>query len=139
MEYISNQLETSVKTIYAQAGISSNSNITNSVKIQPKDDGLLLYTNDYIKFIISGRRKFARKIPISILIRLIKKSGFRAKPGQSINNMAFAIQTSIYKNGIRGKQGIEDRTIEISENIIISSIQKLFSIEVDGNNNISIK
>lgn len=74
--------------------------------------GLSVFVEDYAKYVISGRRPFARKVPISALIGWIKLKGvgsgrdsrgrFAGRPAD-INRLAWAIQASIYKNGIKGR------------------------------------
>lgn len=61
--------------------------------------------NDYYKYVGAKiqRRKGAKKIPIRVVLQMIKKYNIRPRGNQTVNSLAFAIQTAIYKNGIIGK------------------------------------
>jgi hypothetical protein len=61
-----------------------------------------MYVNDYYQFVSKGRKAKARKIPIQALVRFIKKNNINDSK-KTTNQIAFAMQTSIYKSGIRGK------------------------------------
>lgn len=97
--------------------------------------GLSVFVQDYAKYVISGRRPFAKKVPIAALVEWIKIKGvgegnlprasIRTRNAQgrlvrrrtadgrfidrnaitalSINKLAWAIQASIYRNGIKGR------------------------------------
>jgi hypothetical protein len=59
-------------------------------------------------YISTGRKPGGRKIPIRYLLDFIKKNNLkgRVKSGQkamSDTQLAFAIQTTIWKRGVRGK------------------------------------
>lgn len=81
-------------------GLEANSDLVKSVAFIEKDNGLQLVANDYYTYVSTGRRPKARKVPVEDLIIWIKSKGIGAG---NINGLAFAIQQSIYKNGIRGK------------------------------------
>lgn len=70
---------------------------------------------DYLQWLDTGRRPGAKKIPIAALLLFIKQRGIgqvRGKGGRfgartdSANSLAFAIQTAIFKNGIKGRHVI---------------------------------
>ena len=75
--------------------------------------GLILFAEDYAEYLDRGRKAFARKVPISALIRFIKKRNLQAKirgrGGRflSVNSIAFMIQNSIYRHGINGRNFIQ--------------------------------
>lgn len=86
----------------------ADSDLKKSVEVRPKGgDSLQVWFNDYGRYVISGRKKFARKVPIDALIKFIKKNGIRGRNAKgrfiSVNSLAFAIQNAIYKNGIKGR------------------------------------
>lgn len=56
---------------------------------------IYVMVNDYIDYIESGRKPFARKVPIKELRKWASKKGIG-----SDNKTLYAIQQSIYKNGI---------------------------------------
>jgi len=103
----------------------ATSNLYNSIKgkiIQTPDGPMAeIEYADYFKYVNEGRRPERKKVPISVLLNWIKIRGvrFRSEKGRfkkgSNLNMAFAIQTNIYKYGIKpaniydkGLDGIED-------------------------------
>lgn len=73
---------------------------------------LELYAADYAEFVDRGRKALTKKVPIAALISFVKKRNlqqkFRTSKGRfkSINQIAFMIQTSIYKKGITGRNFI---------------------------------
>jgi hypothetical protein len=76
-----------------------------SVDVQNGDPTLVLSYIDYFENVNLGRRAERRKVPVSALVEWIKIRGIqgRNKKGQFIPrlSLAFAIQTNIYKFGIR--------------------------------------
>lgn len=81
---------------------------------------LLLYAADYAFYLDQGRYSAAqkpgiKKVPIAALLEFIKRRRIRGrkKTGKgrgrfiTANQLAFAIQNSIYKNGIRGRNFIQ--------------------------------
>ena len=88
---------------------------------------LTLYALDYLQWVDSGRKPFAKKVPLSAIIQFIKDRGLRYRDkasgkfarsrvrlkgrdgtaGQSVNKLAFLIQNAVYKNGIRARPVIE--------------------------------
>ncbi len=77
-----------------------------------KKDSFIMLVNDYYQWVDTGRRPRARKIPIEDLIPWVKKEIGSAGAVQ----MAWRIQQSIYKNGIKGKfysEPLVDVTSEI--------------------------
>jgi hypothetical protein len=74
--------------------------------------GLRIVALDYLQWLDTGRRPGAKKIPISALLQFIKNRGIgqvRGKGGRfgkrtiSANSLAWAIQISIFKHGIKGR------------------------------------
>lgn len=91
----------------AQTGVNTSSDLAKSVKYVITKDGIKLMVAEYYPFVSEGhvvkRRALISKVPISALIPWIKKRGLVPKAGKTINQLAFAIQTAIYKRGISGK------------------------------------
>ena len=92
----------------------------------------VLYYADYFKYVNEGRRPERKRVPLSALLQWIKIRGIKpknykgrgrpSKKGQL--NMAFAIQTNIYKYGIKpaniydkGLDGIEDLFDDFPNNL----------------------
>lgn len=90
------------------------------------NSALQLYAKDYAVYLDAGRKKFAKKVPISALLLFIKQRGIgqaRGKGGRygkrsiSANQLAFMIQNAIYKNGIRGRHFIQP-AFDVGQNLV---------------------
>jgi hemerythrin-like domain-containing protein len=105
-----------VQSTWFGAGIEKNSDLIKSIKIDySNSDEIIIYANSYAENIQKGRKKFAKKIPINFLIEFVKKNG---KSVKNVNSVAYAIQNSIYKNGISGKNiinGLEKPLVKTVE------------------------
>ena len=84
---------------------------------------LELFALDYLQWVDSGRKPFAKKVPLSAILQFIRDRGLRYRdkttgkftrsrvrlkarqgsPAQSVNKLAFLIQNAIYRNGIRAR------------------------------------
>ncbi len=91
---------------------------------------LLINMEDYGKFVNTGRKRGAAKVPIDALVEWIKQKGIETN-NKKVLGMAFAIQKTIQKEGIptrnsrkRGKR-IEfvNDTLERIDSIILSMIE----------------
>ena len=112
------------------------SDVSASVEWQYRENIFVLIANDYFRYIDSGRKPKARKVPVEALIKWIKKKGITPRGGQSVNSLAFAIQQSIYKVGIKARKFIDPvigLTIEtLSEELAVSlSVQIATAIADD--------
>jgi hypothetical protein len=90
-----------------KSGVKANSDLAKSVKYYVTKDGIQMEVAAYYPYVSSGRRPNIRRVPIKDLIPWIKQYGIRPRNGQTINQLAFAIQTSIYKRGIKGKNYVD--------------------------------
>jgi hypothetical protein len=90
-------------------------------------NSLTLYALDYLKWVDSGRKPFAKKVPLAAILQFIKDRNLKLRdkttgrfarrrvqlkarenrPAQSVNQLAFMIQNAIYKNGIRARPVIK--------------------------------
>ncbi len=118
-------------------GVANDSELVKSVQFIPKNSGLQLLANDYYEYLSTGRRAGARKVPINDLIDWIKKKGIA---GANVNAVAWRIQQSIYRNGIRGKfysnpveQNVADmaseQLAEILSEVIADEMVMAFELE----------
>jgi hypothetical protein len=89
---------------------------------------------DYLKYLDGGRRAGARKIPVQIILRWIKKKKIRPRnaKGQfksmTLNQLAFVIQRSIFNIGIRPRNILKKSFQQIDElykNNVESGIQEI--------------
>lgn len=69
-----------------------------------------LFYNDYLDYIESGRKPFARKVPVDALVRWAKRKGI---PDDS--STIYAIRESIYQKGIKARPIIEHFERELDE------------------------
>ena len=103
------ELIETTRAVLISKGVESNSDLVKSVDYKDEGDGAFtLLVNDYYEFVSKGRKPRARKVPISALIDFIKQNRIRPNRGQSINQLAYAIQTSIFKSGIKPKKFVDD-------------------------------
>ena len=100
---LSEQLAVAVKAILINKGVKMNADILKSVEFKGSNDMVQFMVNDYLEALSTGRKAGVRKIPIKYLLEFIKKNIIQGKQSQSPNSVAYAIQTSIYKQGIIGK------------------------------------
>lgn len=99
-----------------RSGIKSGSNLAKSSTFVETENGLALEANYYFTYRSEGRKRGVKKVPIRALIDYIKRYGIVPRAGQSINQLAFAIQTAIYKRGIQ-PLGYLERIMEASADV----------------------
>lgn len=138
---IMKDIKKAIQLLLINLGIDEKSNVVKTIEVLNTDkNGLSVYVQDYLKFIISGRKKFARKIPLAVIIRIIKRSkgtqGITRKKGISINKLAFMIQESIYRNGIKGigkgkRNNLYEAIEDLTQKVITQDIERLFKIEAN--------
>ena len=95
-----------VQQVLVQKGVKKNADLVNSVDWDYGRNQMLMYVNDYYYYVSKGRKPRAKKIPINALISFIKKNNISSTK-YSTNELAWAMQSSIYKAGIKGKNFIE--------------------------------
>lgn len=79
---------------------------------------------EYTKYIESGRKRRAKKVPISIILKQLKRKNVTPS-----NSLAFAIQNSIYKKGIIARPFI-DRAVKEAQNAITVDIQDYMDVTI---------
>ena len=80
-----------------------NSEMFKSIEWTYRNDAFMLIANDYFQWVNSGRRPRARKVPVTALLKWMKKKNIVPQKGQTYNQVAFAIQNAIYKQGIKSR------------------------------------
>jgi hypothetical protein len=111
MEMITNlmqELQKITVMTLTQSGVKPNSLLAKSIQYVTTKDGVQMLAASYYPYVSGGRKARMRRVPIADLIPWIKQYGITPRFGQTINQLAFAIQTSIYKRGIRAKN-FEDK------------------------------
>lgn len=84
-----------------------NTDLIDSIEWVYRDDAFILLANNYFQNVNYGRRPMVKKIPIEALLKWIRKKNIRPREGHTINSMAYVIQNSIYKSGIRARKFID--------------------------------
>lgn len=111
-------------------GVESNSDLVKSVEFIQTNSGLQLLANDYYQYVSTGRRPRARKVPIEDLIPWIKK--YNVGSG-NINSIAWAIQQSIYKKGLKGKSfsdPVEQNVADLSADMLADELATVIADEM---------
>lgn len=89
-------------------GISVDSDLINSFEFDVvQNKKLVIKANDYYNYVDKGRRPGTDKVPIRPLIRWMRKYRVRPSANQTYTQLAYAIQQSIYKSGIKGKNYLD--------------------------------
>lgn len=93
----------------------ASGSLRDSIQAVATNDGILVFMNDYGKWVQSGR-KAGKYVPIKPLEEWIKRRGinFKSKFGKTLTTrqMAYAISTNIAKYGIPSDPGWMDVAIE---------------------------
>ena len=113
------ELQSIVQKILIDKGVDKNSDLVQSVEFTTKNsrDSLFMYVNDYYAFVSQGRKSKTKKIPIQALISWIKGKRI-SSTRYSTSQLAYIIQNSIYKAGIRGKN-----FIQLVENTVANDVE----------------
>ena len=129
------ELELATEKILAQYKLY-DSDLSRSIEYTYKDNIFVMLANDYFQYVARGRQPKARKVPVEELIKWMKKKGIAPKKGD-YNATAFAIQQTIYKNGLKPRPFVnpiiaadleiisEDIALELSENIALTIATQL--------------
>jgi hypothetical protein len=131
--------------------------ISYSVETDKNGDSTIVISYlDYFNYVNRGRRKLAKRVPLDALLAWMKMRGitrFRDEKGRfkkgKMKSLAFAIQTNIYKFGIRptniydsGIDDMEDYFNDFPNNLppeLRGETQEFFrSLEEDINNFIDL-
>jgi len=111
-------------------GVDSNSKLLSTIEFIEKDNGLQLLANDYFQYVSTGRKPKARKVPIEDLILWIKSKGIGSG---KINNIAWAIQKTIFENGIKGKNyldPVEENVADLSSEQLVELLSEVIANEM---------
>lgn len=128
LKEINNELLSGTKVIMDLYGLG-DSDLEKSLEWLYKDDVFVLLANDYFKWLNTGRKPRARKVPIEPLIKWMKKKNIQPRGNQTYNSLAFAIQNGIYKNGIKARKFV-DPIVEFSLDAISEFIVVNFSVSI---------
>lgn len=106
-----------------------DSKLIDSIEWRYKDEVFTLLANDYFTYVVTGRRPKARKVPIRPLIDWLRRKNIKPAYGQTYNTLAFAIQNSIYKSGINGKDLVSP-IINVTSDILAEYIAEDLSVSI---------
>lgn len=104
-----------------------------NTKVDFDTDGIRIELPKYAQQLDAGRKARVEKIPIQSLIAWIKryrinarnsKGKFVKRPAGSINSLAYALQTNIYKNGIKARPFIQ-ASIQYGEQVLSDAIDQI--------------
>lgn len=116
----------------------ADSDLEKSIEANLRPDGFDIVANFYARFVISGRRPGARRVPVEALLKWIKNRGISGRDarGRFISqiSLAFAIQNSIYKNGIRGRDFLTpafEAALPEAEAILADAFQREMLLVLD--------
>jgi len=115
------------------------SGIVQATKVEFTVDGVYIDVPEHAQYLNNGRKAGTKKVPISALITWLKryrvisrdkKTGkYQKSSDGSINSAAFAIQQSIYKNGIKARPFLE-ATLDFAEELISEMIDEIMIPEI---------
>ena len=97
-----------------------NSTLIKTLKVVVVSDELQVIAKDYIEYLDKGRKPFTKKVPITAILKWLRKVGLPAN-----NKTAYRIQTSIYKKGLRGRNFLDKAFKDLNKNIDILAEQAL--------------
>lgn len=126
LQYIATELKLELQELLMKKGkLKSSGGLVKSIDFKIDNSTLSLIAEDYFNYYANGRRAGARKVPISALLKWIKRYKIkgRGKNGQFVsdNSLAFAIQNSIYRKGVKSKgwvYGWLDDAAKLTEDLI---------------------
>lgn len=116
-------------------GLDNKSNLYNSVQVAYTSfPEIKVESLDYLKYLDRGRRAGGKKIPVQIILKWIKRKRIRPRnaKGQfksmTLNQLAYVIQRSIFRIGIRPRNILNNAFKQIDElynNDVVSGIQEI--------------
>lgn len=104
------------------------SDLYKSIEFVYKNDVFVLLANDYFQAVAEGRRRHARLVPVEDLIKWMKKKGIAPRNG-TYNTVAYLIQQSIYRNGIKARPFVNP-IIDTTTDIISEDLATTLSEEI---------
>lgn len=117
---------------------SNTGKLIESLDYKVANNVVEVFMNDYGRYVNTGRKRGAKKVPISALVEWIKQRGIASNNKKAIG-IAFAIQKTIEKQGSpttnsrkKGKRvEFVDDTIERIEGIIEQRVADLYEKEIE--------
>ena len=102
-----------IKIILTKTGLTNDSSLVQSVNIVRDVNGLLVQMNDYAFYLDRGRKSKRQQpsikaVPYNVILRWVIKNKIHLKFNKSARQVAFVIQKSILKKGIRPRNFLND-------------------------------
>lgn len=110
----------------------STSELAKGLKVEVEDDELSLFVADYAAYIEGGRKALARRVPINVILTWIKQKGISSGHYSTLS-LAFAIQTSIYKHGLKPRPFVApalDRIEQLTEDAVTDLLNDAFDVAI---------
>lgn len=106
-------LERAIKVVLRKVDLD-NSNLAKQISITYANDQVIVSAPKYIINLDRGRKKGSKRPPIKDIIEWIKDKNIKAN-GVTIEQLAFAVATSIGTEGIKGLHFIDDISRAVSK------------------------
>lgn len=126
LEHIGKILVTSFRAELSRIRLG-NSDLAKTLDYQVDNDSVTLLMAEYGIYVDKGRKAGGRKVPIKNLVQWIKEKNIGS--GNTIQ-LAYRIQTAIWKTGIKGRPFITQAT-NSAELIIDKEVEKWLEEEID--------
>jgi hypothetical protein len=121
-------LESEIKAELVRQGHVATGKLRDQIKVALEGNTIVGAANEafYAKYVDWGRRPGGKRVPIGALVAWIQIRGFAQ--GNNAVKMAWAIQYSIWKNGIptnkdEGKTKFVTRTLERGKDKILTDVR----------------
>lgn len=114
-----------------QSGVKANSDLAKSVNWVVAENGIKMQVASYYPYVSGGRKASIRKVPVKDLLVWIKKYNIKPRQGQTLNQLAFAIQTSIYKKGIKAKNYVDKVEIGVADYTAMALADEMAEVVAD--------
>ena len=131
IEGLMKQLKDITVMTLKKSGVKENSNLAKSIQYVTNKDGVQMLAASYYPYVSAGRKANIKRVPIADLIQWIKQYNIRPRPGQTINQLAYAIQQSIYKRGIKAKKFEEKVEIGVADYTALALADELAELIAD--------
>jgi hypothetical protein len=120
----------SMKRLMISQGVKPNARVIKSLKYKVTKNGVEILSEEWAKYIDSGRKAGIKKVPIRALLKWISKNNISPKSGMSKVGLAWAIQSAIFKRGIRARPFIQ-QSLETGSIIVEELIDKTMEKEIE--------
>jgi hypothetical protein len=105
-----------------------NSELVNNIKSRIDGATITITAPFYAEFVERGRKPGVRRVPISVLLKWIKKEGIGGGT-VSANRLAFAIQRTIFLLGIQPRPFLKT-AFKVAQDSLDKDVAKIFEFTV---------